>query len=147
MVLAGLALAAAVWAAWPEPTTRVVRLPYGEAAPKTPRVAAPAPREAAEAPAAAEATSVPAPVAPEPAPDVAEQPVAEEETARVLAAVEPAPAPAAPTTEQVEDVWGPDPVPSELDGDPGYEPEPPEELGAAPLPGFDVTPPAPPVAG
>ena len=66
------------------------------------------------------------------------------ETGRVLAAVEPVPT---ATTEQVDEAWGPDPVPSELDGLKGYEPESPEELGASPLPGFDVTPPPPSAAG
>ena len=36
MLLAGLALSAYVLAAWPESSTRLVRLPYGEAMPKTP---------------------------------------------------------------------------------------------------------------
>jgi hypothetical protein len=36
MVLGGLALAAYVALSWPEPTFRLVRLPYGESMPKTP---------------------------------------------------------------------------------------------------------------
>jgi hypothetical protein len=37
MVLAGIALGAYVFAAWPDTSTRLVRLPYGESMPKTPR--------------------------------------------------------------------------------------------------------------
>ena len=40
MILAGSCLGAVVLAAWPEPTTNVTRLPYGESRPKTPSVAA-----------------------------------------------------------------------------------------------------------
>ena len=40
MILAGSCLGAVVIAAWPEPTTNVTRLPYGESRPKTPSVAA-----------------------------------------------------------------------------------------------------------
>lgn len=72
MILAGLLLALVVWAAWPEPARRIVRLPDGESMPKTAPVAA-----TPQAPAAA------APV------------VEEEEPVRVLAAVEPDPAPSA----------------------------------------------------
>ena len=36
MILAGACLGAFVFAAWPEPTTRLTRLPYGESRPKTP---------------------------------------------------------------------------------------------------------------
>ena len=36
MILAGLALGAFVLASWPDTSTHVVRLPYGEAMPKTP---------------------------------------------------------------------------------------------------------------
>ena len=36
MTLAGLALGGYVYAAWPDTTPRVVRLPYGEAMPKSP---------------------------------------------------------------------------------------------------------------
>ena len=39
MVLAGSCLGAFVLAAWPEPTTRLTRLPHGESGPKTPIVA------------------------------------------------------------------------------------------------------------
>ena len=40
MVLGGVVLGTFVWASWPEPTVRIVRLPYGEAMPKTVRAAA-----------------------------------------------------------------------------------------------------------
>ena len=36
MILAGACLGAFVFAAWPEPTTHLTRLPYGESRPKTP---------------------------------------------------------------------------------------------------------------
>ena len=39
MILAGFCLGAVVLAAWPEPTTQLTRLPYGESRPKTPVVA------------------------------------------------------------------------------------------------------------
>jgi hypothetical protein len=39
MILAGSCLGAFVLAAWPEPTTRLTRLPHGESSPKTPIVA------------------------------------------------------------------------------------------------------------
>ncbi len=37
MLLAGFALGAYVFASWPDTSTRIVRLPYGEAMPKTPK--------------------------------------------------------------------------------------------------------------
>jgi hypothetical protein len=40
MILAGSCLGAFVFAAWPEPTTHLTRLPHGESRPKTPSVAA-----------------------------------------------------------------------------------------------------------
>ena len=48
-------------------------------------------------------------------------------------------APAAPPTKQ-RTVFGPAPVPSELERSADYEQESPEELGARPLPGAEVTP-------
>jgi hypothetical protein len=85
ITLAGLVLAAVVWAAWPEPGGAI-------------------------APAA------------DPRP--------------VLASVEPDPF-----------VGGPPPVPSELDAELDYVQEPPEDLGAKPLPGAELTPEPPPAAG
>ena len=38
MILAGACLGAFVLATWPEPTTRLTRLPHGESRPKTPNV-------------------------------------------------------------------------------------------------------------
>lgn len=67
MILAGLALGAFVFAAWPEPTFRVIRLPYGEAMPKTP-VADARPVAAKETAAPAAAQIAPLAV-PESAPD------------------------------------------------------------------------------
>ena len=133
MVLAGLGLGLAVLAAWPEPTTRIVRLPYGEAQPKTPLEAAPAPaaRQVAVAP-----RTVTQPREPAREPAAVVQP----DEVRVLAAIEPEPDLSA----------GPPPVPSELEESGGFEQESPEELGAAPLPGADPTPAEPtpaPVAG
>jgi hypothetical protein len=128
MILAGLALAAAVLAAWPEPTTRIVRLPYGESLPKTPALA-----QAARPEAPARAVSAP-PSGPSTVLEAAEP---EAEPARVLAAVEPAP----------EEWAGPAPVQSETELDEDYVQESPEQLGADPLPGSELTPPPPPVAG
>lgn len=131
MVLAGLALGGLVFISWPDPTTRTVRLPYGESSPKTPALKAEAAERAAapETPATAAAVASaaktprgkPAPVAKEPG--------------RVLAAVAVDPAFA-----------GPDPVPSQLELEPGYEQQRPEALGAEPLPGAELTPEPPPVA-
>ena len=129
MILAGLLLAAFVWAAWPEPAVRTVRFPEAEPAPKTASVAASAagrPERAAVMPQPAPGTAPPAAA-----------PVVEEEPARVLAAVEPERAAG----------FGPAPVPSELELAGDYVQEPPEELGARPLPGVVVTPAPPPVAG
>ena len=130
MILAGLALAVVVWAAWPEPTLRIVRLPDGESMPKTAGLAAPVKRQPVRivAPVAPTKAPPPAPVA---------APPAEPEPVRVLAAVEPDPSADA----------GPSPVPSELELSGDYEQETPEELGAEPLPGAVLTPEEPPVAG
>ena len=49
-------------------------------------------------------------------------------------------APAAPASAKSPARVGPAPVPSELEQSPGYEQESPEELGARPLPGADLTP-------
>ena len=129
MILAGLLLAAFVWAAWPETTVRSVRVPDARQPPKTAPVAAPAagrPERAAEKPRPGPVTAPPAAAA-----------VVEEEPARVLAAVEPERAAG----------FGPAPVPSELELAGDYVQESPEELGAKPLPGVVVTPAPPPVAG
>ena len=114
MVLAGVALLVAVWLAWPEPTTRLVRLPYGESAPKTPLVVKRAP--AAAKPAA------PAPVVADVS--VSEPPEEEAEEGGVLALVERRPASAA----------GPRPEPSAEEAL-LLPQESPEQLGADPLPG------------
>lgn len=121
MIAAGVGLGAIVVAAWPEPTVRVVRLPYGEAQPKTPLAAVDATS------ATAGSSSLRRPWEP---PVV---PLEEDAPGRVLAAIEPEP------------TSGPAPVPSELELEPGYVQESPEELGADPLPGADLTQP-PPVA-
>jgi hypothetical protein len=129
MILVGLLLAAFVWAAWPEPTVGIVRVPDAQPVPKTAPVAAPG----AGRPVRAARKQQPAPVtAPPPA-----APVVEEEPVRVLAAVEPERAAG----------YGPAPVPSELELAGDYAQESPEELGAKPLPGVVVTPAPPPVAG
>ncbi len=49
-------------------------------------------------------------------------------------------APAAPPTAKPPAVFGPAPVPSELEQSADYEQESPEELGARPLPGAEVRP-------
>ena len=129
MVLAGLALGGLVLISWPDATTRTVRLPYGESSPKTPREVAPAKRAAGVKPRAAAAAT-----AQQAAPEESAPP-AEGEPGRVLAAVERDPSFA-----------GPDPVPSQLELEPGYAQEAPERLGAEPLPGAELTPEPPPVA-
>lgn len=111
MVLGGVALGAYVLLAWPEPTSRLVRLPYGESLPKTVRVAA----QAQKAPAAVAGPSA-------------------DET-RVPAAVVAEPELAAAAPEEAYE--GPPPVASESEG--SYV-ESAEELGAEPLPGFGPEP-------
>ena len=58
----------------------------------------------------------------------------------VWAAWPVASAPAAPPSATRPAVFRPAPVPSELEQSADYEPESPEELGARPLPGAEVTP-------
>ena len=58
----------------------------------------------------------------------------------VWAAWPVASAPAAPPTAKQPTVFGPAPVPSELEQSADYEPESAEELGARPLPGAEVMP-------
>ena len=58
----------------------------------------------------------------------------------VRAAWPVASAPAAPPTVKPPAVFGPAPVPSELEQSADYVQESPEELGARPLPGTEVTP-------
>ena len=60
--------------------------------------------------------------------------------ASVWAAWPVASAPAAPPSAPRPAVFGPAPVPSELEQGADYAPESPEELGARPLPGAEVTP-------
>jgi hypothetical protein len=124
MILAGLALAAVVFAAWPQPTTQIVRLPYGEAQPKGPVLAQAEPRQI---PAARQVSArTPAAAATE---------ETEAEPDRVLAAVEPS-----SVTEEFSPSDGPAPVQSQTELDEDYVQESPEELGAEPLPGHDLTP-------
>ena len=65
----------------------------------------------------------------------------------VWAAWPVASAPAAPPSATRPAAFGPAPVPSELERSPGYVWESPEELGAQPLPGAELTPARPPVVG
>jgi hypothetical protein len=66
----------------------------------------------------------------------------------VWAAWPVASAPAAPpNVQQPAPVFGPAPVPSELESSVGYEQQSPEELGAEPLPGAAATPEPSPVVG
>jgi hypothetical protein len=123
MVLVGAALGAYVWTAWPEPETRVVRLPYGEALPKRPLVVT-----------AEQAPAEPVRDVGEVAGAVAEVELPEAEPVRVVAAAEPIDAPA-PTRAPV--YLAPRPVASDGDDD-GYV-ENAEELGAEPLPGEGET--------
>jgi hypothetical protein len=60
--------------------------------------------------------------------------------------LEPAAEPTVPALVVTEDA-GPPPVASEAELEPGYVEESPEELGAEPLPGAELTPLPPPVAG
>ncbi|HUP32480.1 MAG TPA: hypothetical protein VM184_05555 [Gaiellaceae bacterium] len=107
MVLGGVVLGTFVWASWPEPTVRTVRLPYGEAMPKTVRAEGKRQQQARTV-AAVTPPAVPA-AAPEPE----------------LVATEP---------ESLD--RGPAAVRSELElEDDGYA-ESAEQLGAEPLPGF-----------
>ena len=113
MILAGACLGAFVFASWPEPTTRVTRLPYGESGPKTPRVAVE--RQVPVRRVVATADVVPA----------KPEPVVEEETVeRELAG--PPPVAAESESESA-----------------GYRAETPEELGAKPLPGMHPNVPKP----
>ena len=130
-ILVGVALGAFVLLSWPDPTTRTVRLPYGESAPKTPRTIEASKPTVVIQP---EATLPPSAVEGAAPPEAAE-PVAEEEPGRVLAAVERDPSSV-----------GPDPLPSDLELEPGYVRESPEKLGAEPLPGAELTPAQQPVA-
>jgi hypothetical protein len=136
MVLAGLALGAAVWLAWPDPDVRVVRLPYGEAMPKTPAEAVAAQRARPTAEAVA-------PVLEEPRED--EAAAAEPAEERVLAVVEPQ-SQSQSQSRSPSSPWPP-PVQSELELDGTFEQESPEELGAEPLPGAAVTAPPAPATG
>jgi hypothetical protein len=54
-------------------------------------------------------------------------------------------APAAPPSAKPPGAFGPAPVPSELEQSADYVQESPEELGAEPLPGAELTPAPPPV--
>jgi hypothetical protein len=56
-------------------------------------------------------------------------------------------APAAPPHAGPPSPFGPAPVPSELERSAGYVQEAPEQLGAEPLPGEELTPEPPPVVG
>jgi hypothetical protein len=109
-ILAGFGLGAYVLVAWPEPTTRLIRLPYGESMPKTPRLASE--RQAPVAKVVAKVVASAAGVVTPP---------------QVLPSEEEAPE---------RELAGPPPVASEIESD-GYRQETPEELGAKPLPGMD----------
>jgi hypothetical protein len=67
--------------------------------------------------------------------------------ASVWAAWPVASAPAAPPTSKPPAVFGPAPVRSELEQSADYVQESPEELGAEPLPGAELTPEPPLVVG
>ena len=62
----------------------------------------------------------------------------------VWAAWPVASAPAAPPNAAPPTAFGPAPVPSELEQSVDYRQQSPEELGARPLPGVEVTPEQPP---
>lgn len=106
MILAGMALGAFVLTSWPDTSTRLIRLPYGESMPKTPRMAAKAPAVTVARP--APATPKAQLIVAEPAPKPATQPAR-------------APAAAAPANEAPVDL---------------VSEETPTELGAEPLPGM-----------
>lgn len=61
MILAGACLGALVFAAWPEPTIRLTRLPHGESSPKTPIVAVQRGAAAQRVVASADAVTAPQP--------------------------------------------------------------------------------------
>jgi hypothetical protein len=120
MILAGSCLGAFVLATWPEPTTRLTRLPHGESRPKTPSVAvergAPAKRVIASVDAVA-------PPQPQLAPD-------EETAERELAGPAPVPADSESNSYRPE-------TPEELGATPlpGMHPSVSKPaLGAAPTP-------------
>lgn len=131
-------------AAWPTPTSS----PTPSARPATSTRPWPRPptltltATTATATATAQKSAVAARVAPERLPAEQSPPAEVVEPAteppRVLAAVEPS-----PTTEQVDLSDGPAPVPSQTELDEDYVQESPEELGADPLPGVDLTQPPP----
>jgi hypothetical protein len=107
MILAGSCLGAFVFAAWPEPTTYLTRLPHGESRPKTPTVAV---------------------VRQVPVERVISSATADVETpAQPQREADPAPE---------RELAGPPPVSSEFENDYSYRPETAEELGAKPLPGM-----------
>ena len=75
MILAGVLLAAFVWAAWPEPTVRIVRVPDAQPVQKDAPVAAPAAGRPARVAVKPQQAPVTAPSAA--APVVEEEPVRE----------------------------------------------------------------------
>jgi hypothetical protein len=107
-ILAGFGQGAYVLLSWPEPTTRIVRLPYGESLPKTPP------------------------------PVLVQQQASVEKTVSSAAGVVTPPQAQPVTQEPVErELASPQPVPSETETDDGYVQESPEQLGATPRPGMD----------
>ena len=82
------------------------------------------------------APAAPPPTSPQIAGPVEPKSVSEGQPVRSLASVKRQPA-----------TFGPAPVPSELETSGDYVQEPPEELGAEPLPGAELTREPPPVVG
>jgi hypothetical protein len=113
MILAGSCLGAFVFASWPEPTTYLTRLPYGESRPKTPSVAHERQAPVKRVVAVVQVVETPQPQRAQP----------DEESAQ-------------------RELAGPPPVPAASESS-GYRPETPEELGAKPLPGMHPGVPTP----
>jgi hypothetical protein len=87
MILVGSCLGAFVFATWPEPTTYLTRLPYGESRPKTPSVA------------------------------VERQAPVKRAVASVAVVAAPKPVPASNQETAERELAGPPPVPSESESD------------------------------
>lgn len=145
MILAGMALGAYVLTSWPDTSTRLIRLPYGESMPKTARVAAKAPavKVARPAPAAPKAELTVAEPAPEPV--------------RAPAAVAPAnEAPVDVVSEETPTELGAEPLPGMGQSKPVEKPSAPAPTKVAPAapapapeepPALEITVGSPPLSG
>lgn len=119
MILSGVALGFYVLASWPDTSPQVIRLPYGEVMPKTPRADAPAQK--------VDVVVVPAPATPDAELTVAE-PASEQE--RVPAG--PTPVEEAPAPEESAYELGAEPLPGMGPSKP--KPAAPKQAAVAPAP-------------